>query len=269
MSKSKLGISSFDLDIKFKDKDEAYRYAKRLKEFIRYTCNKYENYEAQAIICTSNIKGNTSIVYYEHNGKKGRPKKIKEYSPFDIKYYNGNLEVDWHIHILLVSKPVYAFREKIKAYIDKNWYDKLIKKEYVKSKEYKRTYKKDTNIKKIEYFIDQAEDILFCNYCNEDTIPKEYSLKKLYNAFMKMRTAKRNIGKISNKKLLKADDDYYKIMKYYWNITKEQNNKSINDFMGKIKQEKIIDNIDILKKGNKVQKNLCRRNGIFKEDIGF
>ena len=37
MSKSKLGISSFDLDIKFKDKDEAYRYAKRLKEFIRYT----------------------------------------------------------------------------------------------------------------------------------------------------------------------------------------------------------------------------------------
>ncbi len=267
MSKSKLGISSFDLDIKFKDRDEAYRYAKRLKEFIRYTCNKYENYEAQAIICTSNIKGNTSIVYYEHNGKKGRPRKIKEYSPFDLKYYNGNLEVNWHIHILLVSKPVYAFREKIKAYIDKNWYDKLNNTK--KDKEYKKTYKKNTNIKKIEYFIDQAEDILFCNYCTEDTIPKEYSLKKLYNAFMKMRTAKRNIGKISNKKLLKADDDYYKLMEFYWNITKEQNNKYANDFMRKVKQEKINNNYDILVKSNKVQENLSIRNRIFDENIGF
>lgn len=40
MSKSKLGISSFDLNMRFKDKDEAIKYAKRLKEFIRYTCKK-------------------------------------------------------------------------------------------------------------------------------------------------------------------------------------------------------------------------------------
>lgn len=40
MSKSKLGISSFDLNMIFKDKDEAIKYAKRLKEFIRYTCKK-------------------------------------------------------------------------------------------------------------------------------------------------------------------------------------------------------------------------------------
>ena len=35
MAKKKLGISSFDLNIRFKDKEEAIRYAKRLKEFIR------------------------------------------------------------------------------------------------------------------------------------------------------------------------------------------------------------------------------------------
>ena len=43
MSKSKLGISSFDLNMRFKDKEEAIKYAKRLKEFIRYTCKKKEN----------------------------------------------------------------------------------------------------------------------------------------------------------------------------------------------------------------------------------
>ena len=34
MSKSKLGISSFDLNMRFKDKEEAIRYAKRLKEVL-------------------------------------------------------------------------------------------------------------------------------------------------------------------------------------------------------------------------------------------
>lgn len=40
MSKSKLGISSFDLNMRFENKEQAYKYAKRLKEFIRYTCKK-------------------------------------------------------------------------------------------------------------------------------------------------------------------------------------------------------------------------------------
>ena len=38
MAKKRLGISSFDLQIKFKDKYEAYKYAKRLIEHIRYVC---------------------------------------------------------------------------------------------------------------------------------------------------------------------------------------------------------------------------------------
>ena len=49
MSKSKLGMISFDINKKFKSKEEAYRYGKRLKEFIRYSWNKY-NWAAQALI---------------------------------------------------------------------------------------------------------------------------------------------------------------------------------------------------------------------------
>ena len=117
MSKSKLGISSFDLNMRFKDKEEAIRYAKRLKEFIRYICKKKANngWSAEAMICVSNKKGNSTMLYYEHNGKVGRPRKVMD------KYYsvNEDINVEWHLHILLVSKPMYAFREEIKKYIDK------------------------------------------------------------------------------------------------------------------------------------------------------
>lgn len=92
MSKSKLGISSFDLNMRFKNKDEAIKYAKRLKEFIRYTCKKKadKGWSAEAMICVSSNKGNSTIVYYEHNGKVGRPKKLIS------KYHseNGNIKVD-------------------------------------------------------------------------------------------------------------------------------------------------------------------------------
>ena len=113
--KSKLGMSSFDIDIKFKDKDEARRYAERLIEKIRYICKK-KNWSITAMVCISNTEGNSTYVHYEHTGKVGRPKKVKEIHP-----YKSNIEVDWHLHILLVSKLSYAFREEIKSYIDKNW----------------------------------------------------------------------------------------------------------------------------------------------------
>lgn len=76
MSKSKLGMSSFDIDIKFKDKEEARRYAKRLIEKIRYICNR-KKWSATAMVCISNIKGNSCYSHYEHNSKVGRPKKVK------------------------------------------------------------------------------------------------------------------------------------------------------------------------------------------------
>ena len=271
MSKSKLGISSFDLNMRFKDKDEAIKYTKRLKEFIRYTCkNKADKgWSAEAMICVSSNKGNSTIVYYEHNGKAGRPKKVIS------KYCSekGNIKVDWHLHILLVSKPMYAFRETIKKYIDKNWVDVKIGKEsfdYGKIKDKSKIYKKDTNINKAEYFIDQADEILFCNYnytC-EERIPKCYSLKDLYKAYMKARTALRYNRTIGNDKRLKLEDKYNKIKSFYWDLSKVQDKKVVDVFMKQVQLDKIASNYEIIN-NNKVQENESLKRRKKKKKYGF
>lgn len=266
MAKSKLGMSSFDIDIKFKDRDEAYKYAKRLIEKIRYICNK-KNWSATAMVCISNIEGNSTYIHYEHSGKVGRPKKVKEIHP-----HRENIEVDWHLHILLASKPSYAFREEIKKYIDNCWYNGKRKSNFDTTKLYdKRTYKKNTNIKKAEYFIDQAEEILFCN-CNkgnEIVIPKGYSLKDLHNAYMKMMTARKYAKSYGNEKRLALEDKYYKICNFYWNITKEQDNKMIKKFMKEMQLIKIAENYERIEQNNKVQENLSLRRRRIEEDSWF
>lgn len=266
MSKSKLGMSSFDIDIKFKDKDEARRYAKRLIEKIRYICNK-KNWSATAMVCISNTEGNSTYTHYIHNGKVGRPKKVKE-----IYLHKENIEVDWHLHILLVSKPSYAFREEIKKYIDKCWYGGIRKNSFDITKLYdKKTYKKNTNIKKAEYFIKQAEEILFCNYNKSDevVIPKGYSLKDLYKSYMKMMTARRYARTYGNEKRLALEDKYYDIMDFYWNITKEQDNKMVKAFMKAAQLIKIAENYERIEQNNKVQENMSLRRREMPEDIGF
>lgn len=77
MSKSELGMSSFDIDIKFKDKDEAYKYAKRFIQKVNSICKK-KNWSATAMVCISNTEGNSIYVYYEHTRKIGRPRKFRE-----------------------------------------------------------------------------------------------------------------------------------------------------------------------------------------------
>ena len=264
MAKSKLGMSSFDIDIKFKDKDEARRYAKRLIEKIRYICKK-KNWSTTAMVCISNTEGNSTYVHYEHTGKVGRPKKVKEIHP-----YKSNIEVDWHLHILLVSKPSYAFREEIKNYIDKNWYGGMKYKDFDVTKLYdKKTYKKNTNIKKAEYFINQADEILFCNYNSNGIVPKGYSLKDLYNAYMKCKTALRYAKSTGNEKRLALEDKYRDIMNFYFNITKEQDKKMVDKFMKKVQLIKIQDNYNLREKNNKVQENMSLRRRVVEEDSPF
>ena len=264
MAKSKLGMSSFDIDIKFKDKDEARRYAKRLIEKIRYICKK-KNWSATAMVCISNTEGNSTYVHYEHTGKVGRPKKVKEIHP-----YKSNIEVDWHLHILLVSKPSYAFREEIKNYIDKNWYGGMKYKDFDVTKLYgKKTYKKNTNIKKAEYFINQADEILFCNYNSNGIVPIGYSLKDLYNTYMKCKTALRYSKSTGNEKRLALEDKYRDIMNFYFNITKEQDKKMVDKFMKKVQLIKIQDNYDLREKNNKVQENMSLRRRVVEEDSTF
>lgn len=264
MAKSKLGMSSFDIDIKFKDKDEARRYAKRLIEKIRYICKK-KNWSATVMVCISNTEGNSTYVHYEHTGKVGRPKKVKEIHP-----YKSNIEVDWHLHILLVSKPSYAFREEIKNYIDKNWYGGMKYKDFDVTKLYgKKTYKKNTNIKKAEYFINQADEILFCNYNSNGIVPKGYSLKDLYNTYMKCKTALRYAKSTGNEKRLALEDKYRDIMNFYFNITKEQDKKMVDKFMKEAQLIKIQDNYDLREKNNKVQENMSLRRRVVEEDSPF
>lgn len=269
MSKSKLGISSFDLNMKFKDKEEAIKYAKRLKEFIRYTCKKKENkgWSAEAMICISSNKGNSSIVYYEHSGKVGRPKKVIN------KYHSekDSIKVDWHLHILLVSKPMYAFREEIKKYIDKNWNEVKVEKEkfdYKKIKDKSKIYKKDTNINKAEYFIDQADEVLFCNYMSVEIIPDGYSLRDLYFAYLKMMTARMYNRTIGNDKRLRLEDNYYKIKNFYWKLTEEPDKKVVDKFIKQVQLDKIASNYERMK-NNKVQENESLKCPHHQENIWF
>ena len=142
--------------------------------------------------------------------------------------------------------PMYAFRDEIKNYIDNRWGVRIDK----------NTYKKNTNIRKAEYFIDQADKLLFCN-CNntgEERIPKGYSLKDLYKAYMNMMTAK-NYNAIENiDKRLEAEDKYYNILKFYWNLSKKEDKKMVDKFIEKVKKDKISAEYERLR-NNKVQKN--------------
>lgn len=268
MAKSKLGMSSFDIDIKFKDKEEARRYAKRLVEKIRYICKK-KNWSATAMVCISNTEGNKTYVHYEHSGKVGRPKKVKEAL---LPYKNKDISTDWHLHIIMASKPYHSFRDELKAYFDKNWLgwrknvDIDIKKLYGKG-----TYKKNTNIKKAEYFINQAEEILFCTYNSNDEaiIPKGYELKDLYNAYINSKTALRYARTYGNAKRLALENKYYDIANFYWNITKEQDKKMVDKFMKEVRLIKIQDNYDLREKNNKVQENMSLRRRVVEEDSWF
>lgn len=243
MSKSKLGIGTIDINKKFASEKEAFNYAKRLKEYIRYLCKKKTNWQCEAMIVVSNIKGSCGFIYNEHNGKVGRPKKVREFSNFELNYYNKYLITDWHIHILIVSKPSYAFRNEIKNYIDKNWNIKSNDFDYGKITNNKKVYKKTININIAEYFIEQNARILFCSHSDNTLISKGYKLKDLYKAYLKMKTAtKYNMEYVKNNNWAakeKIDNDYKEIKNFYLDITKEDNIKAINDFMNSVKQDRI------------------------------
>lgn len=255
MASKKLGISTIDLNIKFKDKKESKDYARSLIEHIRYICDKKANdgWSTQAMICISNTRGGTCYQYHERNGKPGRPKRVKRFSEFDLKYYNGNMNVDWHMHILIVSKPSYAFMNEIKKYIDKNWKGAGINNQNIDN----IVYIKSANINIAEYFIDQCDEILLCNCnkTNEDIIPKGYSLKDLYNSYMNKLTANVYCRKyiISNnwEEKEKIDSIYYNIKNFYYSITEEQDSRREKAYMKQEQMDRIKANSKHI--NNKVQ----------------
>jgi hypothetical protein len=151
--RKKLGIGTIEINKKFKSKEEAFKYAKRLREYIRYLCKNKANIDwfAQAMIVVSNNRGNASYLHYDINKKPGRPKKKLRYSKYELEWYKGNIKIDWHLHILLVSSPSYAFRNEIKKYIDKNWNNvsNVIEENAFNNNDIKTEYVKATDINNI------------------------------------------------------------------------------------------------------------------------
>lgn len=261
MAKKKIGIGTIEINKKFNSLEEASRYAKRLRSFISYTCEKYK-YQATVMTVVSNLKKEVSTSRYVHNGKRGRPKKelvINE--RIANNWYKGNYHIDPHIHILIVSKPSFTLRNLIKDYIDKNWCE--VPSIYGKEKfdisklGKKKVYKKTCNIKMADYFIDQSAEIRFvsCNYSSEKDF--DYSLKDYYREYMKSYSNKKMLIKKHNlkpmseaiylKELERIESQFKVIENYFYSITKEQEEKEQKEYMKQVRLSKIKDNY------NKVQ----------------
>lgn len=277
MSKKKLGIGTIDINKKFKDKEEAMKYAKRLKQFIDDLC-KRKGWQASAIIGISRLKKEVSSIRYEVSGKRGRPKKIVNINNVMANgWYKGDYYVDWHLHIIIVSKPSYAARNAIKAYIDKNW--KNIENEHI-VKEFdledlgkKEVYKKKCNVKMADYFIWQSEEVKFChcNYSGEEDL--KYSLKQYYYEYLKMNSAKIKLIKehkakpMSDEKYLKRlekiESKFIDIRDYFLELSKEDDEKMQKEFMEQVRFSKIAENY------NKGQKDFSISRKRKEEDSPF
>lgn len=241
----KLNVCQPMINKQFKNKEEAYMYGKRLKEFIRATCKK-KNWFAQAMISIScsNADMISDMSYSPSKGKVGRPRKERHLSDLGCK--GEKLNKEWHLHLLLVSKPSSALMGEIKRYIERNW--KTVAKIY----DYEdfdstkvKVYKKYCNIGVAEYMNKQAEEVLFCNdnYSGEEVVPSGYNLRKLYNEYLKVNKAKWYDDEYYNRNgRKKIMSKYNELLNYYRCITKEQDNMVNESHMKKVQYNKVQEN---------------------------
>lgn len=225
MAKKKLGMASIEIhNMNIETEEEAKNYAKRLKGFINYNCKK-KKWLAQAIIVISNTVGEVCSVRYANNGKRGRPSKELIINKGRDSYYKGNYNRDWHIHILIVSYPSYAFREDIKAYIDKNWGNGI-------------AYKENADINIADYFINQSIKVSFCNENYSDEEDLKYTLKQYYYEYLKRDSARRKLFKRNSQKEMTED-------KYFRELEKiESKLKLVRDYYFSITDKQVIDKVE-------------------------
>lgn len=213
MGKKKIGMASIEIhNLKFKDRDQANKYANRLRNFIYNYC-KSTKCMVQAIIGVSNTNGKLAITKYIRNGKRGRPKREISTKKTAYGFCKNDHKIDWHLHILVISKPSYAFWNAIKNYIDKNWNNAI-------------TYKEKCNIDFIEYIIKQSSDVLFCNYNYGNLEHLKYTLKNLYYEYLKFVSLGSNIKcKCKNKFMIIRS--YFLEMFPYQKLNKVQKKNNI------------------------------------------
>lgn len=247
MAKAKLGIGTLEINKRFKDKDEAYKYARRLQQFIYDTCNlnKDKGYIAQAMIVISETKGKLSSLRYKKSGNVGRPKAVLEINDLADKFYGGIYKTDWHLHILVVSRPSITFRNKIKKYIDKNWFrlENRYEVDFDVNDLKKKVYKKYSNINIAQYYIDQSSERLFCDCSNGEF---EYSLEEYYRAYLNGDNDRRKLYRKSAKKEM-AENKYFEeleklnkrfndIEEYYYKLTEKEDKEMVDNFVKSVKE---------------------------------
>lgn len=265
MAKRKKGIGTIEINKRFRNFDEASRYAKRLRHEIDYICKK-RSYQATVMTCVSNVKKEASYARYEDNGKRGRPKKELVVNKLIVdNWYKGEYHTCWHIHVLIVSKPGYALRNRIKDYIDKRWVnipEIYEKKEFdISMLDKMKVYKKTANIKIADYFIDQSAEVrcINVNYSGEKDF--EYTLRDYYKEYLRLKSAKRRLSKkhlsnqISQKKyeekIIMLDKKFKEIEDYFYLITEEQEKKEREEYMKKVQMDKIAENYNKMQKRNR------------------
>jgi len=240
MAKKKLGIGQMEINKKFDSYEDACRYAKNLKQFIYDLCKRKadKGWMAQAMIVVSNTRSNATQLKYVD----GKPRLIINDIIVD-KIYHGDYKTDWHIHILIVSKPSVAFRNEIKKYVDKNWIqipNKYNLEDADNEEVKKKVYKKYCNINMAKYFIEQSVERWFCNYNFTGTDEIKYGLDKYFREYMKLDEAKRNAYRkymkhMSEDRLIKdlkkAESKFKEIEDYYYSITQVEDMKMVTEFI--------------------------------------
>jgi len=201
MSKRKAKMSRLDINHKFKDYEQALKYAKYLKNAIDNICQA-NHYKCEAIIGISNIMGKAVTDYYYEDNDKSKIKR--DVLTDDMEIINkvgklgengelGNVYVGYHLHVLMVSYPGETVRREIKSYINRTWnkiqkfYTEDIDPNYIKEvlrrkkliedgvieeadeqtenneeeKPPKKVYGKDCDTNYADYIFKQSESVIF------------------------------------------------------------------------------------------------------------
>lgn len=257
MAKAKLGIGQMEINKKFESFEEAYSYAKNLKQFIYDVCKTKadKGWMAQAMIVVSETKRDASRL----KCIDGKYKLVYNNEVID-KVYKGAFKTDWHLHILVVSRPCVAFRMAIKKYVDKNWIkvEKIYDYEDFDVEDFKKkVYKKYCNINMAKYFIEQSTARLFCNYNFGDGEGIKYSLKEYFKEYMQLEDKRRKayrkyLRHWSEERLLKdlakAESKFKEIEDYYYSLSESKDKEMVKEFL------EFVDNRENKKKYKKKEK---------------
>jgi len=248
----KMDFWTIEISTKFKDKEKVSRLQKALIDKFNYECKKNKDYMAQVIIGISNI--NTKYVngvYNERLKTGGRPRKIKDMIKEDnmTKLVYGNLNTEWHIHILALTCPSETLARIIKKYVDKNWNVDVSYKKFKYNKEC------DIDINMLFYIAKQSDTIMY--YGNTDKRFK-YTFKRMYEEWvikytnLKFDKRYNTDEKYHNKKDKKYNDmiDYFN--NYCDNEIKEKREKAYKE---KVKNKKIKEKYEYMELKGKVLKN--------------